>query len=151
MKKQLPFLLILLAFFLSGCRASMGSVERETPEGTAQVVEDKRIIPDRSLRGKIEIIRVNEGIVSGDLTKIQVVLANRKSTSRTVNYAWEWYDMDGMQVNSSALAWKSLRLVGKERSSISAIGPTPQSVDFVLKLQEPRPFRMRNKLNPFTP
>ena len=151
MKKIVLFLLIVGSFLMSGCRASVASVERAQPVGSAQVVEDKRIMPDISLRKKIQIIQVNEGVVSGDLTRIQVILANRKSTSRTINYSWEWFDVDGMQVNSSSLGWKALRLIGKEQTAISAIAPNPQAVDFVLKLQEPRPFKMRNKLNPFTP
>ncbi len=109
-------------------------------------------MPDMSLRGKIAIIQVNEGIVSGDLTKAQVIIRNRKSSSQTINYAWEWYDINGMVVVSSyASAYKQLRLAGDEQKALSAIAPKPTAVDFVLKLQEPRPFFKRHDLNPFNP
>jgi uncharacterized protein YcfL len=151
MKIAFGILLISLPVILTGCRAAVGTVERAQPVGAPQVVDDKRIIPDASLRKKIDIVQVNEGVVSGNLTKVQVVLANKKSSRVTINYAWEWYDGNGMIVNSTGSAWKSLPLGGSERTAITAIGPNPQAVDFVLKLKEPLPLLKRNDLNPFNP
>lgn len=151
MRKLIMILPVALIILLSGCRAATGTVERAQPVGTPQTVEDKRVMPDMSLRGKIAIIQVNEGVVSGDLTKAQVVVRNRKSSSITINYAWDWYDTNGMLVPSHASAYKQLRLAGDEQKALSAIAPKPQAVDFVLKLQEPRPFFKRHDLNPFNP
>ena len=151
MKKRFMIIPASILILLSGCRAATGTVERAQPIGTPQGVEDKRVMPDMSLRGKIAIIQVNEGVVSGDLTKAQVVIRNRKSSSITINYAWEWYDTNGMLVSSYASAYKQLRLAGDEQKALSTIAPKPQAVDFVLKLQEPRPFFKRHDLNPFNP
>lgn len=153
MHKQIICFFVVLAVLvaLGGCRAATGTVERAQPLGNAQIVEDNRVLPDKTLRGKIEIIQVNEGTVSGNLIKAQVILRNRKSSTLTVNYAWEWYDSDGMQVSSVSSAYKSLRLAGDEQAAVSTIAPNPQAVDFVLKLQEPRPFLKRHDLNPFNP
>ena len=154
MKKQTVSLIILAAaaaVILSRCRAATGTVERAQPVGTPQNVADKRVLPDMSLRGKIDIIQVNEGVVSGDLTKAQVILRNRKSSTITINYAWEWYDTNGMLVQSTAAGFKALRFAGDEQKAISAIAPKPTAVDFVLKIQEPRPFLQRHDLNPFNP
>ncbi len=151
MKKEILILPVVLALLLGGCRAATGTVERAQPVGIPQTVEDKRVMPDMSLRGKIAIIQVNEGIVSGDLTKAQVIIRNRKSSSQTINYAWEWYDTNGMLVPSYASAYKQLRLAGDEQRALSTIAPKPQAVDFILKLQEPRPFFKRHDLNPFNP
>ena len=151
MKTAFGILMISIPVILTGCRAAVGTVERARPVGVPQVVDDKRIIPDASLRKKVDIVQVNEGTVSGNLTKVQVVLANRKGSRVTVNYAWEWYDVNGMLVNSTGAAWKSLPLGGKEQKAVTAIGPNPQAVDFVLKLKEPLPLLKRNDLNPFNP
>jgi uncharacterized protein YcfL len=149
MKKYTGLLLLVVPVILTGCRASQTSVERAQPVGTAQVVADKRIKTDATLNRKIAIVQVNEGIVSGNLTKVQVLLVNKKNISLTINYAFEWYDTNGMVVNSSGSGWKSLAFAGGEQKAVTAIGPTPQAVDFVLKLQEPRPFFKRHDLNPF--
>ncbi len=151
MSKLSIILYFIVALFITGCRSSTCTIERATPIGSIQRIIDKRVQPDASLRKTIEIIQVNEGIVSGNLTKIQVILHNKKSTSRTINYSWEWFDQNGIIINSISTTWKPLRLIGKEKKAISAVAPKPQAVDFLLKLQEPRPFLKRNKLNPFTP
>ena len=151
MKKRLLIIPVSILILLGGCRAATGTVERARPVGTPQTVEDKRVMPDMSLRHKVAIIQVNEGVVSGDLTKAQVIVRNRKSSSITINYAWEWYDINGMLVPSQASAYKQLRLAGDEQKALSTIAPKPQAVDFVLKLQEPRPFFKRHDLNPFNP
>ena len=101
MKIQIRLLLLVVVpVLLTGCRASVASVERVQPIGNAQLVADKRIQPDLTLRHKIGIVQVNEGVVSGNLTKVQVLLVNQKSSSISINYAWEWYDTNGMLVNS---------------------------------------------------
>jgi len=151
MRKLLRTLPLALLVLLGGCRAATGTVERARPIGTPQTVEDKRVSPDMSLRHKIAIIQVNEGVVSGDLTQAQVIIRNRKSSSQTVNYAWEWYDTNGMVVPSYASSYKQLRLAGDEQKALTTIAPKPSAVDFVLKLQEPRPFFKRHDLNPFNP
>ena len=151
MKKQMGLLLLVVPVLLTGCRASVASVERAQSVGSAQLIVDKRIQPDPTLRRKIGIVQVNEGVVSGDLTKVQVILVNQKSSSVDINYAWDWYDTNGMLVNSLSSGWKGLAFAGKERKAISTIAPQPQAVDFVLKLQEPRPFLKRHDLNPFNP
>ena len=140
-----------LMILLSGCRAATGTVERAQPVGSPQIVDDKRVMPDRTLRGKIAIIQVNEGVVSGNLTKAQVIVRNQKSSSQTINYAWDWYDINGMLVPSISSSYKQLRLAGAEQKALSTIAPKPEAVDFVLKLQEPRPFLKRHDLNPFNP
>ncbi len=150
MKLGASIFIIGVAAVVGGCRSSVTSVERADPVGSAQVVEDKRVQPDLTLRKKISIVQVNEGVVSGDLAKAQVVLSNRKSHSITVNYAFEWFDRDGLLVNETTV-WKPLPLAGKEQKAVTAVAPTPDAVDFVLKIQEPRPFLKRNHLNPFQP
>lgn len=136
MKKTLILLGALGTLLAAGCSTTVNTVSRADPVGSPSVVQDERIITDRSLGNAVSILQVNEGTVSGNLTKIQVQLANNKSKSLTINYLIEWYDLDGMQVAATASTWKSLRFMGKEQKAISAIGPNPRAVDFVLKLQE---------------
>lgn len=138
MKK--PIILItltsLLVLLLSGC-ANVNTVSRSNEYATKNVVNDKRVITDTGLGKKITITEVVEGVVSGDLTKVQVRLQNNRSYELSINYAFEWYDLNGMQVDSTASGWKSLRLQGKEEKAVSSIAPNPNAMDFVLKLQEP--------------
>lgn len=121
---------------LCGCQ-NVNTVQRVQPLGNPDGVADKRVVTDFTLGRKISVLQVGESVVSGDLKKIQVLLANNRSRELNINYSFEWFDVDGMQVNATATAWKSLRLMGEEQKAVSAIAPKPTAVDFVLKLQEP--------------
>lgn len=151
MKKLFMVLLCAVPVAFAGCRSAVGSVERANPIGMPQLVQDKRVMPDVTLRNKLEILGVNQGVASGDLTKVQVRVRNLNKRSLKVDYSWEWFDKNGMMVKSTSQDWKSLSLAGSEQKALSSIGPSPAAVDFVLKFQEPRPFLKRNKLNPFKP
>ncbi len=137
MKKLIPILAAMAATaFISGC-SSVNTVTRAENVGSPNIVNDRRITTDPGLEGNVSVIEVAEGQVSGNLAKIQVTLVNKTRRALTVNYLFEWRDLDGMQVSASSSTWKSLRLMGGEVRSISAVAPTPNAVDFMLKLQEP--------------
>lgn len=151
MKKHIGLsLMIATPLLFSGCTSAVNSTERTNSLARPSIVEDHRVQPDGSLGRKLAIVQVNEDVVSGDMMRIQVILLNQKSKSMSVNYLFEWFDENGMVLNSS-VAWEALRFSGSERKAITGIAPTPNAVDFNLKIQEPRPFTKRNKLNPFTP
>lgn len=142
-------LFVAMSLGMAGCRSAVSSTERAEPLGTPSLIQETRVQPDKTLRGKIGIVQVNEGAASG-MTRVQVVLLNQKTYALDVNYVFEWFDENGMMVNSKA-AWKTLSFAGSEKKAISEVAPTPSAVDFIVKLQEPRPFLKRNKLNPFKP
>jgi uncharacterized protein YcfL len=125
----------ILGFYAVGCQ-SVNTVERANPQSSPSYVEDQRIITDGSLARKLEIVSVNEAVVSGDLLKIQATLQNTSRKARTFNYRFEWIREDGMEQSSPANSWRSIRFEGGEVRSISGIGPSPQIRDFRLKLQE---------------
>ena len=137
MNKPILILAALAAtVFIGGC-SSVNTVTRAENVGSPNIVNDRRINTDPGLTGNIAVIEVAEGQVSGNLTKIQATLVNNTRRALTVNYLFEWRDLDGMQVSASSSTWKSLRLMGGEVRSISAVAPNPRAVDFMLKLQEP--------------
>ena len=126
----------LLVVLLSGCTSTVNTVSRSDNIGAANTISDKRVVTDYQLGKAISILQVSEGMVSGNLTKVQVRLASNRSRAMNVNYAFVWYDLNGMEVSSSSSGWKSIRFQGKEEKAISSIGPNPNAVDFILKLQE---------------
>lgn len=130
--------LALLGFTaLLGACTNVNTVERAQPLATPNYVDDKRVITDTSLAATVKVVSVNQSVVSGDLLKIQVMVTNTRSSARSFNYKFEWYDQDGMLVQTPTSVWKSMRIQPKETNAISAVGPNPRAVDFVLKLQEP--------------
>lgn len=124
-----------LALLFGGCQ-NVNTYENAESRATPTYVADKRVVTDNTLAGTVRVVSVNQATVSGNLLKIQATVENLKSSVRTVNYKFEWVDVDGMAVNSPNETWKSLTLQGRETTTISTVAITPKAADFRLKFRE---------------
>lgn len=124
-----------LALLLGGCQ-NVNTYENAESRATPNYVADKRVITDNTLAGAVRVVSINQAMVSGNLLKIQATVENLKSSTRTVNYKFEWVDQDGMSVGSPNETWKSLTLQGRESQTISTVAISPKAVDFRLKFRE---------------
>ena len=117
-----------------GC-TNVNSVQRAQPLGQQQVVNDKRVEPDSDVSSFAQVMGVNESAV-GDLTKIQVRVFNNKRKMKQFNYKFEWFDLQGMSVDSPMSIWKAVTIQAQEEISLIAIAPNPRAKDFRLKMQQ---------------
>lgn len=124
-----------LALLFGGCQ-NVNTYENAESRATPTYVADKRVVTDNTLAGTVRVVSINQATVSGNLLKIQATVENLKSSVRTVNYKFEWVDVDGMAVNSPNEVWKSLTLQGRETTTISTVAITPKAADFRLKFRE---------------
>ncbi len=143
MKQQLSQTLCGLALLagvagFSGCsKTTVNTVERAEPVGQRQMVSDKRVLTDAGLNRRARILSVNDGMTPGGLLKVQVEIQNMTRSLQRINYRFEWFDLNGMQVNTPATAaLLQLQIEGKESTFISSLAPTPACRDFRLKLIE---------------
>jgi len=141
MKKHLFLSLVAIGFSaglltVSGCKTSMNSVENAQKSGHREMVSDSRVISDGSLNKKVSVVGVNQTMTPGGLLKVQVELLNRTRSYQAFNYRFEWFDANGMQMNSLSPAVIGSTIEGKESKFISAVAPTPMCKDFRLKLLE---------------
>lgn len=135
--KLLPVAVLALAAFAGGCSTqNVNTVERAQAEAQPNLIADKRVVTDASLAGKVKILAVNQGKVSGDHLKIQVRIENNKSKTVMFRYRVEWVDANGMMLPTPTDLWKPFTLQGREQSVIEAVAVSPKAVDFVLKIQE---------------
>ncbi len=118
---------------LSAC-STVNTVERAEPVGQRQMVNDKRIITDASLNRAVRIVGVNE--TPGEFLKVQIELQNTTRSLKSFNYRFEWFDANGMQVNTPTSTYIPRQIEGKESLFISAVAPTPTAKDFRVKLIE---------------
>lgn len=125
-----------LAALLSGCATNVNTYERAESQASPNYVADKRVITDNSLAGTFRVVAINQATVSGNLLKIQATVENLKSSTRTLNYKFEWVDVDGMAVEAPNETWKALRLQGRETATIGTVSVNPRAVDFRLKFRE---------------
>jgi uncharacterized protein YcfL len=136
MKRPLISFIILASLSFVGCTTNVNTVERAVPNARPERIEDRRIVTDRSLARKLEIIELNESQVAGNLLKVQALLGNTTNRERTFAYRFEWISEDGMMLSTPSGGWRVLTLQGGERTAVSAVATSPRAADFRLKLQE---------------
>ncbi len=124
-----------LVLLVMGC-TNVNTYERAQSQATPNYVADKRVITDNTLAGSIRVVSINQATVSSNLLRIQASVENLTSSTRTLNYKFEWVDNEGMAVDSPNETWKSIMLQGRETQTVSTVAITPRAVDFRLKLRE---------------
>jgi uncharacterized protein YcfL len=117
---------------LTGC-STVNTVERAQPVAQKQMTDDKRIITDAGLNRKVNIVGINETTISTGFTKVQVELFNKSSSSYSFSYHFEWFDGQGMLVQTPTSSWIDRTIQGKETMDIIAVAPTETAKDFRVK------------------
>jgi uncharacterized protein YcfL len=120
---------------LSSC-TTVNTVERATPVGTKQMIADKRVITDDTLKRKVSIVGMNEGMTPGGFLQVQIEVLNRKNSMQTFSYRFEWFDMNGMLVDTPTSVWIPRQIEGQETLTITAVAPTTTAKDFRVKFME---------------
>ncbi|NUN22891.1 MAG: YcfL family protein, partial [Candidatus Jettenia caeni] len=63
-------------------------------------------------------------------------LLNQKNSLQEFSYNFEWFDMNGMLINSPASVWIPRHIEGREALTITAVAPTTMAKDFRVKFIE---------------
>lgn len=133
-----PFLrfgLLVCLAVVEGCGTPLNTTERAQPTASPAMVEDKRIVTDSKLDFRARIMGVSESLTPGESLKVQVEIQNNSRHRRRVQYRFEWFDPNGMEVSSPATrGYVPVQLEGKESKFISGVAPHPTCRDFRLKL-----------------
>jgi uncharacterized protein YcfL len=128
------FCILAVASAFSGC-GSVNSTERAQPTAQKDVVDDKRIVTDAGLFIHIKVVGVNQAVDPSGLTRVQVDLRDDWISSSQFYYKFEWFDAQGILIDTPMTIWTDRMIQAGERMSIVGIGPNPQAKDFRLKLQ----------------
>ncbi len=129
--------LVVVLIAVAGCSTTtVNSVENAQKTGQRQMVTDERVITDSGLAHKVSIVGVNQSMTPGGLLKVQVELLNRTRSLQRFSYRFEWFDADGMQVNSVVSASVPDQIEGREDKFISCVAPKPECKDFRVKFIE---------------
>ena len=134
--KTKPFLSVIAIAIIAGSSGcdTMNTVERARPVGQRQMVADKRVITDHTLNRIARIVGVNETTGPGGFIKIQVELVNMTTDPQSFSYKFEWFDQNGMRVDTPTSTFIPRQLEARETIVISSVAPSPNAKDFQLKL-----------------
>jgi uncharacterized protein YcfL len=132
------FALLLLPMLFAGCNNNkpVNTSQREEPLSHPTPIADKRIVYDQHLEDIAAVTGIRQATVSGDILKIQVDVTNQRAKSTSFNYKFEWYDPQGMMIETPLSTWQQQTIEGHETVALTAVAPTPTAKDFKLKLQQ---------------
>lgn len=131
-----PACLLASTLFVFTSCTTVNTVERATPIGTKQVIADKRVITDLTLNKKVGIVGLNEGMTPGGFLQVQIEVLNQKNSMQNFSYRFEWFDMNGMLVDTPTSVWIPRQIEGQETLTITAVAPTTTAKDFRVKFME---------------
>lgn len=121
---------------LCSCGTTMNTVEPAQAVGRRQMVDDKRFLTDAGLDRKVRIIGLNVANTPAGLLKVNVEVENLRRSVQPFNYRVEWFDQDGMPVETATGAWIHREILGRETLNLTAVGPSPNARDFRIKFIE---------------
>lgn len=133
MRKPITAAIVLLAVS-AGCK-QINTTERAEPTYKANVVNEHRVTTDIFLADKAKILQIRQATVSGNLLRVDVEVQNDKTWQGNFDYAFDWFDQQGMPFDTPTDTWISRSIGPGETVSLDAVAPSPQCKDFRLKLR----------------
>ena len=124
---------------LTGCGGTAGAVasgKTARDDQGARILEKKVVFNSIGLKMDIEIVDIKSSL-AGNLMRAQAALRSRDSGTLSFQYRFEWYDADGLEINSGAGSWRPLLLNGKEIKTVQGVAPDQRAKEFKLLIRQP--------------
>ncbi len=136
-RKNFPIALCALAIstlgFFSACAASVNTVENADAGTNKQLLSDKRIHTDSGTSDIAEPIEIRTSTTPSGTMRIQVEFMNRTRDIGRVFYSIEWFDENGMKIETPQ-TWIPLIIPPAKMESLTAVAPNNSAKDFRLSL-----------------
>lgn len=130
---------MLTALCSGGCSTTAGietGGKKSWNQEGAPELNKNVVINNRSLAGDIEIVDLKSAM-AGNLMKAQVSLRSKDRDTVPIQYKFDWYDTQGMEIGANTGAWKPFLVNGRETKTIQGVAPDPRAHEFKLKIREP--------------
>jgi len=126
----------LLMLAMTACRTAVNTVENADTIGVSNIIEDKRVVTDGTLKRRVDVTAINDRTAANGFKQIQIQLTNRRNTLQTIFYTVEWFDADGMKITTAGGGWTQQQFMARESLYIVLTAPTINANDFIIKLVE---------------
>jgi uncharacterized protein YcfL len=99
------------------------------------------VVTNGWLAYKATVDNVREGKLDDGTMKVQIDVRSDQLNPQRFNYLFEWYDAQGMKIDSATATWQNRFIKPQETITLSAVAPTRTCSRWVLKLSdEKQPF-----------
>jgi uncharacterized protein YcfL len=126
----------LLMLAMTACRTAVNTVENADTIGVSNIIEDKRVITDGTLKRRVDVTAINDRKAPNGFKQIQIQLTNRRNSIQTIFCNVEWFDADGMKITTAGGGWTQQQFMARESLYIVLTAPTINANDFIIKLME---------------
>ena len=143
MRRLNPLIMIILVFvvgiFLKGCVTTENKARMEPVEPISNVdttyLNAKLVTGSNLLLGNVLITDPKFRTV-GKMTQVQVTVKNLTENEYTLEYKFDWADMEGFVVESRSV-WHRFRLSPHEIRNFSSTGKTPEAKKIIFTVRLP--------------
>jgi uncharacterized protein YcfL len=129
-------LLGLVGLSFAGCHRSVNAVENTDTTYERHFVRNRRVETDKGLSGRLQVVRIDDQQLDGDLMKVQVTVRNLRRSNFKFAYRFTWFDEAGMEVATSAASWIEKDIYGGDQQFLSAVSPNLRCKDFLVRFRE---------------
>lgn len=125
---------------LCGCASTAGidaTGKKTWNQDGAPGLDTKVVINNSSLARNIEIDAIDSAM-AGNMMRAQVSLHSKDRDTVSIQYRFAWFDIQGIEINPNAGAWKPFLLYGREKRTIQGLAPDPRAKEFKISIREPQ-------------
>lgn len=137
----------MLALF--GCQNTVNSVENADKTMTPNTVNDSRFITDGYLKDRLVVRSVRTSRTGENFLKVQLEAVNVRTGVLAQTWSWmkddhpykvmykfDWFDQDGMQVQSVVSNWRQATVIPGETVYFQGVAPSAACNDFRISVKE---------------
>ena len=122
----------------AGCSTTAGieaTGKNDWDQDGARILVKNVVINNSGLAGDIQVLDLKSAM-AGDMMKAQVTLRSKDRDTINIQYAFNWFDAQGMAVGSGTTVWKPFIIYGRESKVIQGVAPDPRARQFKINIRE---------------
>ncbi|MBV1880283.1 MAG: YcfL family protein [Pseudomonadales bacterium] len=86
--------------------------------------------------GRLLKVEQMQGEFINGLYRAKIVLANKKKSTKNLQYQFSWYDASGAEVDIDGNGWTPFVIYGKDEKTIVGLSPNPKASGFRINVRD---------------
>ncbi|WP_407332938.1 YcfL family protein [Enterovibrio sp. 27052020O] len=120
-------ILLSAALVLSGCAANTSGISIDS--SNQNVVLGNAVLGKSLEFGNAKTSEVNERLLA------QVIVTNKSDDVQNLQYRFNWYDAQGLEVDSGKSPWRQFTLYGGDSVTLQGVALNPEAKNFRVSLR----------------
>ena len=139
---------LLATMMLAGCLSTTNTVGNADPNMEPTPIRQERLVTDRALARRLEILSLNGAVNDNGLMEVQLEAINTRTgfwsglwssmmgdNPYEVDYKVTWLNSQGMVVDSLMSTWRRVKVIPGETLYIHTVAPNQDCQDFRIRMK----------------